>query len=234
MAIRRVEKVEGLVPVRRAIISVSDKTGLETFVPGLISNCPGIMIYSTGGTFRAIKGILGDESAEQSLREASTYTGMPETEGGLVKILHHRVFLGTLTESYCEGHQRDLRREGAVEINLLVVNPYPFQRVVEVAGCDIEDARGNIDIGGPSNLRAAAKNWHRVMTIVDPGDYGRLLGELGSNKGCTTLKTRYDLSWKVFALTAAYDQAIVDFGAGVPFEQAVKSYEVVDRVEAGS
>jgi phosphoribosylaminoimidazolecarboxamide formyltransferase / IMP cyclohydrolase len=234
MGIRRVEKIEGLVPVRRAIISVSDKTDLETLVPGLIRVNPDIIIYSTGGTFSAIKKIIGDEVAGRNLLEASTYTGMPETEGGLVKILHHRVFLGTLTESYCEGHQRDLEREEAVEINLLVVNPYPFQKIVEAADCDIEDARGNIDIGGPSNLRAAAKNWHRVMTVVDPRDYGKLLDELDSNDGCTTLRTRYDLHWKVFALTAAYDQAIVDFGAGVPFEDAVKSYEVVDRVETES
>ncbi len=232
MSIRRVEKIDDLVPVRNAFMSVSDKIGLEVLVPGLIEVCPELMIYSTGGTYRRISEIIGS-NAEQHVHGVSKYTGMPETEGGLVKSLHHKLFLGYLTETYCEAHQRDLEREGAVAIDLLVGNMYPFEQVVASGNVDIEDARGNIDVGGPSALRAAAKNWHRVAVVIDPDDYDMLLTELGTNNGNTILRTRFGLHRKAFRFLAEYNAAIADYIEGVPFEEAVKLYKIFN-VSGGS
>jgi len=227
MAIRRVEKIDSLVPVKHAFMSVFDKTGLGLLATRLVETCPGIMIYSTGGTYKKLVEVLGN-AAEQHVQEVKAYTGLPETEGGLVKSLHHKLFLGYLTETYCEGHQRDLQREGAVPIDLLVGNLYPFEKVVEAEGINIEDARGNIDVGGPSALRAAAKNWHRVAAVVDPNDYGMLMRELRGRDGCTTLRTRFELHKKAFRLLADYNTAIADFVESVPFVNVVDSYEIVN------
>ena len=109
MAIRRVEKIDDLVKIKNVVISVSDKEGLEKFVIDLVEVNPEIKIYSSGGTYAKICSVLGKDS--KNIEEAAKYTLMPETKGGLVKTLHHKLFLGYLTETYCEEHQRDLRRE---------------------------------------------------------------------------------------------------------------------------
>lgn len=227
MSMRRVEKVDNLVPVQHALITVFDKSGLDVLVPGLISICPDIKIYSTGGTYKKIVEILGDNAAEH-IQEASKYTGMPETEGGLVKILHHKFFLGYLTETYCEGHQRDLERENAKPIDLFVGNIYPFEQVVARENIDIEDARMNIDVGGPDSLRPAAKNWHRVATLIDSKDYAILLNELRVNNGSTTLKIRYELHKKVLRYLANDSTAIADYIEPIPFEEAIKPYIILN------
>ena len=226
MAIRRVERIDRMVPVRNAFMSVFDKSGLSAFVNGLIEECPEIMIYSTGGTFKQLVETLGDK-AEQYVQEVSKYTGMQETEGGLVKSLHHKLFLGYLTETYCYGHQNDLKRENAVPIDLFVGNLYPFNDAIAKEGADIEDARGNIDVGGPSATRAAAKNWHRVLTVVDPNDYESVLEELMACKGCTTAETRFHLQKKAWAMLARYDGAIAEYNANVSFKEAMNAYTIV-------
>tara|TARA_Y100000310_G_C20661208_1_gene804892 strand:- start:769 stop:1491 length:723 start_codon:yes stop_codon:yes gene_type:complete len=237
MSIRRVEKIDDIVQVRHVFMSVADKTNLETLVPSLIDNCPEVVIYSTGGTYKKIAGILDDMVEDENTNhnpnlknhvlEVSEYTGLPETEGGLVKSLHHKLFLGYLTEAYSEAHQRDLEREDAVPIDLTIQNMYPFEDVVAKEGIDIEEARGNIDVGGPSALRAASKNWHRVAVVTDPNDYKRLIEELETNNGCTTLRTRFELHKKAFRFLANYNKAIADFVEEVPFKEAIKTYEIV-------
>jgi phosphoribosylaminoimidazolecarboxamide formyltransferase / IMP cyclohydrolase len=211
--IRAVKKIDNLVPVKNVMISVTDKSYLDVLVVGIIESCPGVIIYSSGGTYKAIAGILGPEKAQFHLREVSQYTGQAETEGGLVKTLHHKLFLGYLTETHCTSHQEDLRREDAVQIDLLVINLYPFAKTVEGDGVTIEDARGNIDVGGPSALRAAAKNWHRVATLplASLDDYQHFLKKLRANKGCTDLRDRFSGWKKTFSVLSSYDSDIYEY-----------------------
>lgn len=228
MAIRKVEKIDDLVPVRHAIMSVSDKSGLDELVPGLIELNPEVVIYSTGGTYKKINEMLGEDAAK-NVKEVSSYIGQPETEGGLVKTLDFKLFLGYLTETYTKAHQEDLKRTGSVPIDLVVFNLYQFEKTVAKEGIDIEDARGNIDVGGPSALRAAAKNWHRIATIVDPADYAALLNEMEKNSGSTRQATRFGLHKKVFRHLANYDTAIADYLDGVSVGEAMKPYKIMNR-----
>jgi phosphoribosylaminoimidazolecarboxamide formyltransferase/IMP cyclohydrolase len=226
--IRSVKKVNGLVPIKNVIISVFDKTGLDILVPGLIKNCPDVMIYSTGGTFKAIKEILGPKDAKKHLKEVSEYTQQPETEGGLVKTLHHKLFLGYLTETYCEAHQEDMKRENAVPIDLVVMNLYPFAEVIKRPGVTIEEARGNIDVGGPSTLRAAVKNWHRVMTLPKSDWYPEFLKSLEINGGKTDPHMRFLSLYKTFHVLSSYDTEIFKyFSSQAKFKDAEAIYEFV-------
>jgi len=225
--IRSVKKVKNWVEIKNVFISVSNKEGLDILIPGLIKNCPDVTIYSTGGTYKAIKKLLSPEVSSKQLVEVSDYTGLPETEGGLVKSLHHKLFLGYLTETYSEAHQRDLEREKAVPIDLAVVNLYPFEKVVK-QGASVEEARGNIDVGGPSALRAVGKNWHRVMGLADPHWYKWFLILLEENGGKTDLYSRFS-SWKLtFKVLSDYDKAISDYLSGfLSFTEVKDIYEIV-------
>lgn len=226
--IRLVEKIDDLVPINAAFISVTDKTGLDVLVPALIKNCPHIQIISTGGTYGAIKAILGERFASMYLLEVSEYTGQPETEGGLVKSLHHKLFLGYLTETYCNAHQDDLIREEAFSIDLVVINLYPFQKVA-AGNPKFEEARGNIDVGGPSALRAAAKNCLRVMTIADPLDYDSFIQQLEFYRGQTSFRQRFIGAGRTFKTLSEYDTAISDYLAGEIFETAKESYQIAHK-----
>jgi len=210
MSINVVERIDDRVAVRHVLVSVSDKSGLERFIPGLVGINPELKIFSTGGTFSRISEILG-ERAQGRLVQVSDYTGQPETQGGLVKTLDFKIYLGLLTETYNEAHQQDLRRTAAVSIDMVVVNLYPFQQTVARPEVTVEEARGNIDIGGPCMIRAAAKNYLRVAPVVDPADYERIYGELEKTGGSLTAALRFDLARKAFAHTAAYDRAIAGF-----------------------
>ena len=136
-------------------MSVSDKRGLEEFVPALVQACPGVKIYSTGGTYVKVKEILGDK-AEGTLVAVSDYTGQPEMQGGLVKTLDFKIYLGLLSETYNDAHQADIKRLDAKAIDMVVVNLYPFRETVAKEGVTPEMARTNIDIGGPCMVRASA------------------------------------------------------------------------------
>jgi len=210
MGINFVEKIDNLVKVKTVLISVSDKSGLETFVPGLVKINPDIKILSTGGTYNKIKEILSNESSG-ILTRVSDYTGQPETRGGLVKTLDFKIYLGILTETYNDSHQNDLKRTDASPIDMVIVNLYPFEETIKKDGVTPEMARGNIDIGGPCMIRASAKNCLRVASVVDPEDYEIILKELTSNNGRTTLETRFRLAQKAFSHTADYDRAITDY-----------------------
>jgi phosphoribosylaminoimidazolecarboxamide formyltransferase / IMP cyclohydrolase len=214
MTINQVERIDERVRVRHLLVSVSDKTGLDAFIPRLVGLSPEVRIFSTGGTFAHLEKIMG-ASAAGRLIQVSEYTGQPETQGGLVKTLDFKIYLGLLTEAYNEAHRSDLRRTASVPIDLVVVNLYPFRETVAKAGVTPEQARGNIDIGGPCMIRAAAKNFIRVAPVVDPADYGEILAELEAADGATSLALRFRLAKKAFAHTAAYDRAIADYLAGV-------------------
>ena len=210
MAMNIVDRIDSLVSVRHVLISVSDKGGLDTFIPQLVAINPDIKIFSTGGTYGRIQEILGD-AAGLHLTQVSDYTGQPETQGGLVKTLDFKIYLGLLTETYNDSHQNDLKRTASVPIDMVVVNLYPFKETISKAGVTVEQARGNIDIGGPCMIRASAKNFIRVAPVVDPSDYGMITAELESNDGAVTLGLRYRLAQKAFDHTAVYDRTIADY-----------------------
>lgn len=225
MSMNFVERIDDNVKIRHALISVSDKTGLDRLVPDLLEICPRIRFFSTGGTFGRLSDILGDR-AGSCLTQVSDYTGQPETQGGLVKTLDFKIYLGLLTETHNAAHQSDLARTGAVPIDLVVVNLYPFQETIAKPGVTGEMARANIDIGGPCMIRASAKNFIRVASVVDPDDYPYVLADIRKNDGCTNLRLRYRLSQKAFKHTAAYDRAIADHLAALPFDDVAACYRV--------
>ncbi|MBN1250258.1 MAG: hypothetical protein JXC32_21520 [Anaerolineae bacterium] len=206
-----VERADNRVAIRRVLVSVWDKRGLEDLIPGLLEINPAIKFYSTGGTYRAIAAILGEASAQQHLVAVADYTGQPETQGGLVKTLDFKIYLGLLTETYNAAHQADLARTSAIPLDMVIVNLYPFGATVAEDGVTVEQARANIDIGGPCMLRAAAKNYLRVVPVVDPGDYPSLLADLRAGSGALDLATRFAYARKAFAHTAAYDAAITTY-----------------------
>jgi len=221
MSINIVERIDDQVKVSNALVSVSDKSGLDAFIPELIAVNPGIRILSTGGTYAHIQKLLGN-SASKNLIQVSEYTGQPETQGGLVKTLDFKIYLGLLTETYNPSHAADMQRTGAVAIDMVVVNLYPFEKTVADPEVTVEQARGNIDIGGPCMIRAAAKNFHRVASVVDPSDYREIIAEMKAAHGATSLELRFRLARKAFAHTARYDQAIAGFLASRPIN-AVRS-----------
>ncbi|RJX65434.1 bifunctional phosphoribosylaminoimidazolecarboxamide formyltransferase/IMP cyclohydrolase [Vibrio sinensis] len=194
-------------PIRRALISVSDKTGIVEFASALAER--GVDILSTGGTARLL--------AEQgiSVTEVSDYTGFPEMMDGRVKTLHPKVHGGVLGR---RGQDDDIMaKHGINPIDMVVVNLYPFAETVAKDGCTLADAVENIDIGGPTMVRSAAKNHKDVAIVVKAGDYNRVITEMDANEKSLTLETRFDLAIAAFEHTAAYDGMIANyFGTMVP------------------
>ncbi len=226
MALNIVTEIDDLVPVRNVLMSVSDKSGLEHFVPGLIQSCPAVKIYSTGGTYAAVEKILGEELAALNLVSVSDYTGQPEMQGGLVKTLDFKIYLGLLSETYNNDHQQDLKRTDGIVIDMVVVNLYPFSQTVARKGVTPEEARTNIDIGGPCMVRASAKNYLRVASVTDPRDYASILSELSTQNGMISLECRQRLMKKAFVHTAEYDAAIARFFADIDVGALHETYNL--------
>lgn len=189
-------------PIRRALVSVSDKTDLASLARTLSEHR--IETLSTGGTATALQA-LG-----VPVIKVSDYTGSPEILGGRVKTLHPRIHGGILAMPTAE-HEAELEKHGIGPIDLVVVNLYPFREVIAKPGCTFEDAIENIDIGGHTMVRAAAKNWVRVTVIVDPGDYAALGDALAQHGGRVPEAMRRRCSRKAFEHTAAYDAAIAAY-----------------------
>jgi phosphoribosylaminoimidazolecarboxamide formyltransferase / IMP cyclohydrolase len=190
--------------VTRALLSVSDKSGLIEFARALVGH--GVELISTGGTAKAIA------AAGLKVRDVAELTGFPEMMDGRVKTLHPKVHGGLLAIRDNADHATAMRAHGIAPIDLLVVNLYPFEATVDkVAG--FAECIENIDIGGPAMIRAAAKNHDDVTVVVEPQDYRAVLDELAANKGATTLSLRRRLAAKAYARTAAYDAAISNWFA---------------------
>ncbi len=223
MAKNIVGKIDELVKIENVLISVSDKAGLETFIPELIAVNPDIRILSTGGTFSKISEILGDK-AGNNLVQVSEYTGQPETQGGLVKTLDFKIYLGILTETYNDSHQADLKRTDALKLDMVIVNLYPFKETISKEGVTPEEARSNIDIGGPTMVRASAKNFLRVASVVNPDDYPLIIEKMKAGNGSLPLDVRFDLAKKAFEHTAVYDRTIADYLASQKFENISNCY----------
>lgn len=185
--------------MQRALISLTDKSGIEGFASELAGL--GIELLSTGGTAAKLR------ESGLDVMDVSEFTGFPEMLDGRVKTLHPKVHGGILHQRENKSHQEQCQEHGIQPIDLIAVNLYAFEKTVANPDCSLVDAIENIDIGGPTMLRAAAKNFHDVTVIVDPADYPAVLDEI-RQKGNTRLATRFYLMKKVFALTAAYDTAI--------------------------
>jgi phosphoribosylaminoimidazolecarboxamide formyltransferase/IMP cyclohydrolase len=191
--------------VTRALLSVSDKSGLIEFARALVSH--GIDLVSTGGTAKAIA------AAGLKVRDVSDLTGFPEMMDGRVKTLHPKVHGGLLAVRDNAEHAQSMKDHGIAPIDLLVVNLYPFEATVD-KGAGFEECIENIDIGGPAMIRAAAKNHDDVAVVVEAQDYQAVLDELAAHQGATTLTLRRRLAAKAYARTAAYDAAISNWFAG--------------------
>jgi phosphoribosylaminoimidazolecarboxamide formyltransferase/IMP cyclohydrolase len=187
-----------LITIKRALLSVSDKTGLIEFARALVARK--VEILSTGGTARALR------DAGLPVIDVGTYTGFPEIMDGRVKTLHPRVHGGLLGRRGVD--DAVMQKHDIPRIDLLAVNLYPFAATVAKPGCTYADAIENIDIGGPAMVRAASKNHESVTVVVDPADYARVLGDLDANDGATSIDTRTDLAAKAFAHTAKYDTMV--------------------------
>ena len=185
--------------IERALVSVSDKSGLADFIKEVAAM--GVEILSTGGTARTLR------EAGIAVTDVSDYTGHPEIMDGRVKTLHPRVHGGLLAVRDNAEHRRAMTDNGIKPIDMVVVNLYPFEQTVAKPDCAFEDAIENIDIGGPSMVRSAAKNHRYVAIVTDPADYARVLGELKSS-GEVSDTLRSELALKAFKLTAHYDTAI--------------------------
>src|SRR5437660_1388109 len=176
--------------IQRALISVSDKTGLVPFAKELAAM--GVEIISTGGTAKLL------QKEKVNVIEISQYTGFPEMMDGRLKTLHPKVHGGLLHLRDNPGHVAQAREHGILPIDLVVVNLYPFEATVAKPGVTLAEAIENIDIGGPAMVRSAAKNYESVTVVVEPADYDSVLETMRDNEGATTLKLRERLAIKAF------------------------------------
>jgi phosphoribosylaminoimidazolecarboxamide formyltransferase/IMP cyclohydrolase len=186
--------------IERAVVSVSDKTGMVGFVKALLDM--GVEILSTGGTAETLR-----ENGIR-VREVSDYTGFPEMMDGRVKTLHPKIHGGLLGRRDNPKDAKEMEAYGISPIDMVVVNLYPFEATVAREGCSLGEAIENIDIGGPTMIRSAAKNYSAVTVIVDPTDYPHILREMRENQGVVSQSTNFRLAKKVFRGTARYDTAI--------------------------
>jgi phosphoribosylaminoimidazolecarboxamide formyltransferase/IMP cyclohydrolase len=189
-----------LIKIRRALLSVSDKSGIVELAKALLSH--GVEILSTGGTAKLLQlnGVV--------VREVGNYTGFPEMMDGRVKTLHPRIHGGILARRDLPEHTRAMEEHGIPPIDMVVVNLYPFARTVAKEGVSMDEAIENIDIGGPAMVRAAAKNHAFVAIVTDPADYPGIQRKMKANGGALDLADRYALAAKAFSHTAEYDGMI--------------------------
>ena len=186
--------------IERALLSVTDKSGLAEFARGLAEL--GIELISTGGTFRVLR------ESGIAVKEVSDVTGFPEMLDGRVKTIHPRVAGGVLAMRANPEHMKAIAQHGIPTIDMVVVNLYPFEKVAANPEASLSELIENIDIGGPTMIRAAAKNYQDVAVVTSPADYPRLLNELRASGGSLGIATHWDLAKRAFSSTAAYDRAI--------------------------
>ncbi len=201
-------------PVKRALISVSDKTGILDFARNLADL--GVEILSTGGTYRLLK------DNDVPATEISDYTGFPEMMDGRVKTLHPKVHGGILGRRGTD--DAIMNEHGIVSIDMVVVNLYPFEATIAKPGCDLDTAIENIDIGGPTMVRSAAKNHKWVSIVVNASDYGRIIEEMRTNAGIVSDQTRFELALAAFEHTAHYDGAIANYLGSITTEGTRNQY----------
>ncbi|MBP7585650.1 MAG: hypothetical protein KBA61_16520 [Spirochaetes bacterium] len=188
--------------IKRALISVTNKEGVLEFARELASL--GVQILSTGGTARVLR------EGGLKVTDVSEYTGFPEMLDGRVKTLHPKIHGGLLGLRSNPDHVKIMKQHGIENIDLVVINLYPFKQAISKPGCTLEEAIENIDIGGPAMLRSAAKNNESVTVIIDPADYGKVLDDIRKTGGVSR-QTNFMLAVKVFETTSSYDSMIADY-----------------------
>ncbi len=193
--------------IQRAILSVTDKSNLLEFALRLQEL--GVEVLSTGGTARMLR------EGGVNVRDVSDFTGFPEMLDGRVKTLHPKVHAGILAQRDNPDHMKTMASHHLKVIDMVVVNLYAFENTVARQDCTLEEAIESIDIGGPTMLRAAAKNYRDVAVVVEPGDYTSIIEEMQAKEGQLSLETRFRLAKKVFQLTHAYDGAITSYLDGI-------------------
>jgi phosphoribosylaminoimidazolecarboxamide formyltransferase/IMP cyclohydrolase len=197
--------------IKKALISVSNKQGIVEFAKALTQI--GIEILSTGGTAEALR------DAGISVKEVSEYTGFPEMLNGRVKTLHPKIHGGLLCRRDNPEDMEEIKKHGIDTIDMVVVNLYPFEETISKPGVTMTEAIENIDIGGPTMLRSASKNFRDVAVIVDPAEYKKIIREMKKLKGALSYKTRLGLAKKVFKRTSQYDKAIAAYLSKVAKER---------------
>ncbi|HYA11918.1 MAG TPA: hypothetical protein VEF37_02900 [Thermodesulfovibrionales bacterium] len=197
--------------IKRALISVSNKEGVVEFAKTLISM--GVEILSTGGTAKTLR------DAGISVKEVSEYTGFPEMLDGRVKTLHPKIHGGLLSRRDNLKDMEEIKKHGIDTIDMVVVNLYPFEETISRPGVTFAEAIENIDIGGPTMLRSASKNFQDVAVIVDPSDYKKIIREMKKLKGTLSDRTRLRLAKRVFKRTSQYDKAIAAYLTKVAAER---------------
>jgi phosphoribosylaminoimidazolecarboxamide formyltransferase/IMP cyclohydrolase len=197
--------------IQRAILSVTDKSSLVEFAQKLEEF--GVEILSTGGTANMLR------EGGITVQDVSDFTGFPEMLDGRVKTLHPKVHAGILAQRHNPEHMKTMAAHHLKVIDMVVVNLYAFEKTVARDDCTLEQAVENIDIGGPTMLRAAAKNYRDVAVVVDPGDYGPIIEEMAASGGQVSLETRFRLAKKVFRLTHEYDGAITRYLESIPLPE---------------
>ena len=202
--------------IKQALISVSDKTGIVEFAQ-VLSQC-GVTILSTGGTAKELK------NAGIDVIEVSDYTGFPEMLDGRVKTLHPKIHAGILAQRDLATHMEIMERMSFPAIDLVVVNLYPFSETIAKVSSSLEEAIENIDIGGPTMVRAAAKNYKSVAVVTDPEDYSAVLNEIKSNNCMVSEENRFHLACKAFSHTAAYDSVISNYLTGISSDGQHKKF----------
>lgn len=218
--------VLNLIKPQHVLVSVFDKTGLDILVAGILEINPNAKFYSTGGTGKRIMEILGDKAATNYI-SVEQFTGALEMEGGLVKTLHPKIHAGLLAErnnpaheEYLIGMLTEFSKYSGVYFDIFVGNLYPFTSVIAKEDCTPEDARVNIDIGGPAMTMAAAKNWHSVAALTDPLQYPGFLQYL-RKEGGTTLHMRFNLAVAAMMRVGEYRKSIGDYFSRLDFEKDV-------------
>lgn len=189
--------------IRRAVISVSNKKGVVELAKEL--NTMGVEILSTGGTAKALR------DAGIPVKDVSEYTGFPEMLDGRVKTLHPKVHGGLLSRRNNPKDMEEIKKHGIDTIDMVVVNLYPFEETISKPGVSFDDAIENIDIGGPTMLRSASKNFQDVAVLVNPSDYEHVIKEMKNLNSDLSYKTRLQLAKQVFSHTSRYDKIIADY-----------------------
>jgi phosphoribosylaminoimidazolecarboxamide formyltransferase/IMP cyclohydrolase len=197
--------------IKRAVISVSNKEGIVEFAEAIASM--GVEILSTGGTAKTLR------DAGISVKEVSEYTGFPEMLDGRVKTLHPKIHGGLLSRRDNLKDMEEIKKHGIDTIDMVVVNLYPFEETISRPEVTFAEAIENIDIGGPTMLRSASKNFQDVAVVVDPSDYKKIIREMKKLKGALSYRTRLGLAKKVFRRTSQYDKAIAAYLTKVAAEK---------------
>lgn len=226
--INRVTTIQDRIPIKNCIISVADKTDCAYFAEAILEIVPDMRIYSTGGTYSLIENALSGDRKDRLVNIAD-FTGQPEMQGGLVKTLDFKIYTGILSEPGNAEHRHHIQAINGCSFDMIIVNLYPFTEAVKKENSTVEDARSNIDIGGPCMLRAGAKNFLRVAPVCDPSDYKAIIAEMKSTGGCLSVGTRLQLAKKAFSHTEEYDGAIHAYLKEIHADDLHSVYKIESR-----